>query len=126
MLQCRNRKRGVFLGQRSHGAASLAAKNTRHGAHITTITACTPRARSCACTSAHSRRFRSCWRFPLVQPHGVPAPGPWDLPGDVATLDNEGLAEGENIWVRLATIVRARRLDLRLLMDACDLHNRGM
>ena len=59
-------------------------------------------------------------------PVGVPAPGPWDLPGDNSSLSNEGLAEGESIWVRLATIVRARRLDLRLLMDACDLHNRGM
>eukprot|EP00325_Prymnesiales_sp_UTEX-LB-985_P002331 CAMPEP_0174714130 /NCGR_PEP_ID=MMETSP1094-20130205/16720_1 /TAXON_ID=156173 /ORGANISM="Chrysochromulina brevifilum, Strain UTEX LB 985" /LENGTH=134 /DNA_ID=CAMNT_0015913421 /DNA_START=36 /DNA_END=440 /DNA_ORIENTATION=+ len=59
-------------------------------------------------------------------PKGIPAPGPWDLPGDVAHLDNEGLAEGESIWVRLATIVRARRLDLRLLMDAHDNHNRGM
>ena len=58
-------------------------------------------------------------------PKGVPAPGPWDLPGDVATLDNEGLAEGESIWVRLATLVRARRLDLRLLMDCHDKHNRG-
>jgi hypothetical protein len=58
-------------------------------------------------------------------PHGIPSPGAWDLPGDVATLNNEGLAEGENIWVRLATIVRARRLDLRLLMDAHDKHNRG-
>lgn len=61
-----------------------------------------------------------------IMPKGIPAPGPWDLPGDVSTLSNEGLAEGESIWVRLATIVRARRLDLRLLMNACDLHNRGM
>ena len=61
-----------------------------------------------------------------TMPKGIPAPGPWDLPGDVSTLSNEGLAEGESIWVRLATIVRARRLDLRLLMNACDLHNRGM
>ena len=58
-------------------------------------------------------------------PHGVPSPMPFDLPGDVATLNNEGLAEGESIWVRLATIVRVRRLDLRLLLDAHDKHNRG-
>jgi len=64
--------------------------------------------------------------FHFAMPKGIGAPGPWDLPGDVAHLANEGLAEGEDIWVRLATIVRARRLDLRLLMDAHDLHNRGM
>jgi hypothetical protein len=82
-------------------------------------------------------------------PHGIPSPGPWDLPGDIATLNNEGYAhsrhtcptcpprayltnkvtcryaEGEDVWVRLATIVRVRRLDLRLLMDAEDKHNRG-
>ena len=48
-----------------------------------------------------------------------------DLPGDVAHLANEGLGEGEHILIRMATIVRARRLDLRLLMDAHDRHNRG-
>ena len=58
-------------------------------------------------------------------PKGVPAPGPWDLPGDNVNLENEGLAEGEHIFIRMGTIVRARRLDLRLLMDAHDLHNRG-
>ena len=58
-------------------------------------------------------------------PKGIPAPGPWDLPGDNVNLENEGLAEGEHIFIRMGTIVRARRLDLRLLMDAHDLHNRG-
>ena len=58
-------------------------------------------------------------------PKGVPAPGPWDLPGDNVNLDNEGLAEGESPFIRMATIVRARRLDLRILLDAYDLHNRG-
>lgn len=60
-----------------------------------------------------------------TMPVGVKAPMHDDLPGDVATLDNEGLAEGEHIFVRMAAIVRARRLDLRLLMDAHDRHNRG-
>lgn len=58
-------------------------------------------------------------------PKGVPAPGPNDLPGDNANLDNEGLAEGEHIFIRMATIVRARRIDLRVLLDSHDLHNRG-
>ena len=58
-------------------------------------------------------------------PKGIPAPGPWDLPGDNVNLANEGLAEGEHIFIRMGAIVRARRLDLRLLMDAHDLHNRG-
>ena len=58
-------------------------------------------------------------------PKGIPAPGPWDLPGDNPNLDNEGLAEGEHPFIRMATIVRARRLDLRILLDAYDLHNRG-
>lgn len=58
-------------------------------------------------------------------PKGIPAPGPFDFPGDNVNLANEGLAEGEHIFVRMGTIVRARRLDLRLLMDAHDLHNRG-
>ena len=60
-----------------------------------------------------------------TMPKGIPAPGPWDMPGDNANLENEGLAEGEHIFIRMGTIVRARRLDLRLLMDAHDLHNRG-
>ena len=60
-----------------------------------------------------------------AMPKGIPAPGQWDLPGDNVNLANEGLAEGEHIFIRMGTIVRARRLDLRLLMDAHDLHNRG-
>ena len=58
-------------------------------------------------------------------PKGVPAPGPWDLPGDNVNLDNEGLGEGMHPYIRMGIIVRARRLDLRILMDAHDLHNRG-
>ena len=42
-------------------------------------------------------------------PKGIPAPGPWDMPGDNANLENEGLAEGEHIFIRMGTIVRARR-----------------
>ena len=83
----------------------------------------------CAKTKLRSETSPSLLLLSVLQgimPKGIPAPGPWDLPGDVSTLSNEGLAEGESIWVRLATIVRARRLDLRLLMNACDLHNRGM
>jgi hypothetical protein len=58
-------------------------------------------------------------------PKGVPAPGPWDLPGDNANLDNEGLAEGMHPFIRMGTIVRARRIDLRILLDAYDMHQRG-
>ena len=47
------------------------------------------------------------------------------MPGDNPNLANEGLAEGEHPFIRMATIVRARRLDLRILLDAYDLHNRG-
>ncbi len=50
---------------------------------------------------------------------------PDDLPGDLSSLQNDGLAEGEPPLIRMAAIVRARRLDLRLLMDAHDRHNRG-
>ena len=60
-----------------------------------------------------------------AMPKGVPAPGPWDLPGDNVNLDNEGLGEGMHPYIRMGIIVRARRLDLRILMDAHDLHNRG-
>jgi hypothetical protein len=60
-----------------------------------------------------------------AMPKGIPAPGAFDFPGDNVNLANEGLAEGEHIFIRMGTIVRARRLDLRLLMDAHDLHNRG-
>jgi hypothetical protein len=63
--------------------------------------------------------------LPCIMPKGIPAPGPWDFPGDNVNLANEGLAEGEHIFIRMGTIVRAGRLDLRLLMDAHDLHNRG-
>jgi len=58
-------------------------------------------------------------------PKGIPAPGPFDLPGDNANLENEGLAEGEHIFIRMGTIVRARRIDLRVLLDSHDLHTRG-
>jgi hypothetical protein len=58
-------------------------------------------------------------------PKGVPAPGPWDLPGDNVNLDNEGLGEGMHPFIRMGAIVRARRMDLRISMDAHDLHNRG-
>ena len=60
-----------------------------------------------------------------AMPKGVPAPGPWDLPGDNVNLDNEGLAEGMHPFIRMGTIVRARRLDLRILLDAYDMHQRG-
>lgn len=58
-------------------------------------------------------------------PKGVPAPGPWDMPGDNVNLDNEGYAEGMHPFIRMGTIVRVRRLDLRILLDAYDMHNRG-
>ena len=62
---------------------------------------------------------------PETMPKGVPAPGPWDLPGDNVNLDNEGLGEGMHPFIRMGAIVRARRMDLRISMDAHDLHNRG-
>lgn len=58
-------------------------------------------------------------------PHGVPAPDHDDLPGDIATLANEGYGEGESIWIRMATICRVRRLDMRVLLDDYDKHKRG-
>ena len=66
--------------------------------------------------------------LPSVQrtmPAGIPQAGPFDCPGEIATLDNEGYAEGEHPYIRMAAIVRARRLDLRLLLDSYDMHNRG-
>jgi len=41
-------------------------------------------------------------------------------PGDVADHDTVGKAEGESIWNRMAAIIRARSLDVRILMDAHD------
>lgn len=40
-------------------------------------------------------------------------------------LDNEGLGEGMHPFIRMGTIARARRIDLRVALDAHDLHNRG-
>jgi len=47
------------------------------------------------------------------------------MPGDVADLDSTGMAEGESIWNRMAAIIRARSLDVRILMDAHDRRNFG-
>lgn len=47
------------------------------------------------------------------------------MPGDVADLDTVGMAEGESIWNRMAAIIRARSLDVRILMDAHDRRNFG-
>ena len=47
------------------------------------------------------------------------------MPGDVADLDTIGMAEGESIWNRMAAIIRARSLDVRILMDAHDRRNYG-
>ena len=47
------------------------------------------------------------------------------MPGDVGTLDTIGMAEGESIWNRMAAIIRARSLDVRILMDAHDRRNFG-
>ena len=47
------------------------------------------------------------------------------MPGDVADLDTTGMAEGESIWNRMAAIIRARSLDVRILMDAHDRRNFG-
>ena len=47
------------------------------------------------------------------------------MPGDVADLDSVGMAEGESIWNRMAAIIRARSLDVRILMDAHDRRNYG-
>ena len=47
------------------------------------------------------------------------------MPGDVADLDTTGMAEGESIWNRMAAIIRARSLDVRILMDAHDRRNYG-
>ena len=58
-------------------------------------------------------------------PKGIGAPDHDDLPGDIAHLQNEGYAEGESIWIRMATICRVRRLDLRVLLDDYDKHKRN-
>jgi len=47
------------------------------------------------------------------------------MPGDVADLETVGMAEGESIWNRMAAIIRARSLDVRILMDAHDRRNYG-
>ena len=54
-------------------------------------------------------------------------PGQWnEMPGDLAVLDSIGLGEGQNIWERMAAIIRARRLDVRILLDAHDRRNCGL
>jgi len=54
-------------------------------------------------------------------------PGQWnEMPGDLAVLDSIGLAEGQGIWERMAAIIRARRLDVRILLDAHDRRNAGL
>ena len=47
------------------------------------------------------------------------------MPGDVADLASTGMAEGQSIWNRMAAIIRARSLDVRILMDAHDRRNFG-
>jgi len=47
------------------------------------------------------------------------------MPGDVADLESTGMAEGESIWNRMASLIRARSLDVRILMDAHDRRNFG-
>jgi len=47
------------------------------------------------------------------------------MPGDVATMDSTGIAEGQSIWNRMAALIRARSLDVRILMDAHDRRNYG-
>jgi len=49
-----------------------------------------------------------------------------EMPGDLACMDSVGLAEGQGIWERMAAIVRMRRLDVRILMDAHDRRNAGL
>jgi len=56
---------------------------------------------------------------------GRRAPNPADMPGDVPQLTSVGLAEGQSIWDRMAMLIQSRSLDLRILMDAHDRHNRG-
>jgi len=47
------------------------------------------------------------------------------LPGDLSTLDTEGMGEGEPIWDRMAKIIRARRIDVRQLMAGFDRAKKG-
>ena len=47
------------------------------------------------------------------------------LPGDLATLDTIGMGEGLPIWDRMSTIIRARRLDARILMGGFDRMKKG-
>ena len=72
------------------------------------------------------------WDDRLQQWTDVPSPAIMRLmyseatmPGDVADLASIGMAEGESIWNRMAAIIRARSLDVRILMDAHDRRNYG-
>merc|ERR1711988_2002924 len=47
------------------------------------------------------------------------------MPGDIGHLDSQGMGEGQSIWQRMAALVRNRRLDVRILMDAHDRRNYG-
>jgi len=43
-----------------------------------------------------------------------------EMPGNVASMDTQGVGEGLHIWLRMAVIVRFRRIDLIELMHARD------
>ena len=63
----------------------------------------------------------------VASPSPFKQPGVWnEMPGDLATLDNVGLAEGQGVWERMAAIIRIRRLDVRILLDAHDRRNAGL
>jgi len=47
------------------------------------------------------------------------------LPGDLGTLDSQGMGEGMPIWRRFAVMCRARRIDLTEVMRGYDTVDRG-
>lgn len=74
-----------------------------------------------------SRELTRLGRQKQAAPSQFKQPGQWnEMPGDLAALDSLGLAEGQGIWERMAAIIRARRLDVRILLDAHDRRNAGL
>lgn len=77
-----------------------------------------------------ARQARELARMGKNKPTGpspFAQPGKWnEMPGDLAVMDSVGLGEGQAIWDRMAAIIRARRLDVRILLDAHDRRNAGL
>ena len=86
-------------------------------------------------SSRNARNAREVARYGSAPPAAAPQPpgarrsnfdNRHEMPGDMGVLDNVGLAEGADIWDRMAAIIRRQKLDVRILLDAHDRRNAGV